>query len=42
MDKISPDKITFEIKVIYSPGIKAFYAGVVFGTLWYSKLLITY
>jgi hypothetical protein len=23
------------IKVIYSPGIKVFYAGVVFGSLWY-------
>jgi len=33
---IPPLKMT--IKVIYSPGIKVFYAGVVFGSLWYFKL----
>jgi hypothetical protein len=30
---IPPLKMT--IKVIYSPGIKVYYAGVVFETLWY-------
>jgi hypothetical protein len=30
---IPPSKVA--IKVIYSPGIKVFYAGVVFKTLWY-------
>jgi hypothetical protein len=32
---IPPSKVG--IKVIYSPGIKVFYAGVVFGSLWYVK-----
>jgi hypothetical protein len=34
---IPPSKVA--IKVIYSPGIKVFYAGVVFGSLWYQKLI---
>ena len=28
------------IKVIYSPGIKVFYAGVVFESLWYALLQV--
>ena len=33
-----PLKMT--IKVIYSPGIKVFYAGVVFGSLWYVMVIV--
>ncbi len=30
------------IKVIYSPGIKVFYAGIVFKTLWYYLVITSY
>jgi hypothetical protein len=36
---IPPSKVS--IKVIYSPGIKVFYAGVVFKALWYNIKALT-